>query len=81
LKSNFGGRKKISKYDERYIQGEWSTCVSLRNSKCQGRLVAMQVALETRLYKKEKNKHCQKNLNRVGRGANTRERVKEFKLT
>ena len=60
--------EKISKYDERYIQGEWSTRVSLRSRKRQGRLIAMQAALETRLYQKEKNKHRQNDPNKVGRG-------------
>jgi hypothetical protein len=60
--------EKISKYDSKYIQGEWSTRVSRRSRKRQGRLIAMQAALETRLYQKEKNKHRQNDPKKVGRG-------------
>lgn len=63
-----GTEEKIEKYDERYIQGEWSTRVSRRSRKRQRRLIAMQAALFTRLYQKEKNKHRQNDPKKVGRG-------------
>ena len=59
---------KISKYDERYIQEEWSTRVSRRSRKRQRRLITMQAALETRFYHKKKNKHRQNDPKKVGRG-------------
>lgn len=73
--------EKISKYDERDIQGEWSTRVSRRSRKRQRRLSAMRAALEPRLYQKEKNKHRQNDPKKVGRGAKTKERAKELRLT
>lgn len=52
----FKGRVARSKYDSRYIQGEWSTRrVSQRSRKRQVRLIAMQAAGQGRDSQKEKN--------------------------
>lgn len=63
------------------VSSQWSTRVSRRSRKRQRRLIAMQAALETRLYQKEKNKHRQNDPKKVGRGQRPKKKQRELRLT